>query len=88
MPKQDLVSIQVIADLLNYSVEEIEDLCDQKKIPHLIFNGGTENEIKSFPKQEVLATITPRKVKPKKPKVEEEPKAEETPAETPEPKKK
>jgi len=82
MPKQDLVSIQVIADLLNYSVEEIEDLCDQKKIPHLTFNVGTENEIKSFPKQEVLATITPRKVKAPKPK------AEETPAETPEPKKK
>jgi hypothetical protein len=76
---QDFVDIKEIADLLNYDVEEIEDLVERGQIPHhrnveIQTDTGLKSFALGFPKQEVLSRITPRKQKPKKKKKKAEPK--------------
>ena len=52
-----LVSLKQIVEELNFSEEEVMELVRQKRIPHLYFPKTDEY---AFPKEEVLAWITPR----------------------------
>lgn len=61
-----LVSLEVIAKELNRTKDEVLDLVDERRIPFLRFNEGTPNEKLSFPLEEVLAKISPKKKKAKK----------------------
>lgn len=60
-----LVSLEEIAKVLNRTKNEVLDLVDNKTIPFLRFNEGTANEKLSFPLEEVLATISPKKKRAK-----------------------
>jgi len=82
---QEFVNIKEIADLLNYSVDEIEELMERKLIPYhtdleILTPTGVRFYKLAFPKQVVLSQIKPReKKKVAKTAKKTEPKKEEEP---------
>jgi len=85
------VTIQKIAEVLNMSVNEVEELCKNNKIPFHITDPGTAWEAKRFYAEEVLKAVKPKKEEAEEEPVKEEPnplaeekaKEEEKPAEEP-----
>lgn len=53
----ELLGLKKMAEILNFSEEEIMELIRQKRIPHLYYSGEDKY---LFPKEEVLSAITPR----------------------------
>lgn len=85
------VTIQKIAEVLNRSVNEVEELCKNNKIPFHITDPGTAWEAKRFYAKEVLKAVKPKEEEAEKEAVKEEieskEKPEEKPAEEPKPEK-
>ena len=76
------VTIQKIAEVLNRSVSEVEELCKNNKIPFHITDPGTAWEAKRFYAKEVLKAVKPVKEEAEKePVKEEEIKSKEKPEE-------
>jgi len=68
------VTIQTIARVLNMSVNEVEELCENRKIPFHITDEGTAWEAKRFFANEVLKAVKPvKKEEPVEEKAEKEP---------------
>jgi len=55
------VPIQKIAEVLNMSVDEVEELCKNNKIPFIVIDPGTAWEAKRFYAKEVLKAVEPKK---------------------------
>ena len=66
------VPIQKIAGVLNMSVDEVEELCKNNKIPFIVIDPGTAWEAKRFYAKEVLKAVKPKKEEAEKEPVKEE----------------
>ena len=55
------VPIQKIAEVLNMSKNEVEELCANNKIPFQVVDPGTAWEAKRFVVEEVLKAVKPKK---------------------------
>lgn len=77
------VTIQKIAEVLNRSKSEVEELCENRKIPFHITDEGTAWEAKRFYVKEVLKAVKPEKEEDEKEPVAEEPEKEEAENEEP-----
>ena len=77
------VTIQKIAEVLNMSVNEVEELCKNNKIPFHITDPGTAWVAKRFYATEVLKAVKPKKEEAEEEPVKEEIESKEKPEEKP-----